>query len=179
MRGILRGAFLLALGVVTATGALAQTSAANLSAVTSTATGAAVQTGGGKLVRVEISASTSSTATVVVEQSLDKSHWTIVASEVNPNVLAQIWLGPSAPYTRTRVSSYTVGTISSWITVNGGARPVATWRRILFPPGTATPTPYPTTTPTPTPTSTPTPTATPTRTPTATPTETPTVTPTP
>ncbi len=96
-----------------------------LSAVTSDVTGTALDTGGSSGIVVQIYSVDGSDATVLVQQSLNKTTWTTRATCSGPGAgpldNCLIPLG-SAPYTRLVVEDYDEGIISARIAVNRSSR---------------------------------------------------------
>jgi len=84
----------------------------NLVAVTTTATGATLATAGSCARAVVWSASTSS-ATVLFEQSADGTVWTTTATFTDPSSTATTSVWSNAKYSRARVSARASGTISA------------------------------------------------------------------
>lgn len=64
------------------------------------------------------SASTSS-ATVLIQQSLDNVAWYTVATIVNPTSTGEMWRGPSLSLTRVNVSAWASGAISAAVDFSG------------------------------------------------------------
>lgn len=100
-----------------------------LSAKTATATGGSYEAGphDGSLHVFVFSASTS-TATVLVEQSVDGTNWFTAQTISNPSSTGSYLIGPVAPFNRVRVSAYSAGTVSALLSTM--ALPATQWKAI-------------------------------------------------
>lgn len=83
-----------------------------LDAKAQTFTSSPTNVGDAKACFVHVYSASTSTATVVIEQSLDGNNWATVATISNPTSGGELWKGPSLPLTRARISAYTAGTIT-------------------------------------------------------------------
>ena len=88
-----------------------------LNAVETTGASAAVDTGNAKYVRVHVWSATTSTATVVIQQSLNAANWYDVATITDPAATGELWSVASVAYTRVNVTARAAGTISAQIEV--------------------------------------------------------------
>ena len=183
--GVVSALLVLALWLVSTPSALTQNATTALNAVTSVGVSVAFPTGSAAAVQVHAFSASTSTSTLLIQQSLDGTNWYTVATVTNVASSGAFYMGPPAPYTRVNLSARTTGTITAKILSLQNMRGITGWKQVQL--STPTPTPTvttaltatPTATPTLTPTVTPTLTPTLTPTPTVTPTLTPTVTPTP
>lgn len=89
-----------------------------LDAVTATGASEAFDTSGFDTIRVQIWSASSSTSTVLIEQTsgLPGAPWTVSGTLSNPSSTGELWSVPVAGPTRLNVSAYTNGTISGGIT---------------------------------------------------------------
>ena len=112
--------------------ASAQEAVTLLSAV-SAASGASVgvKTGDASAVEIQIFSASTSTASVLIQQSLDGSQWYTVATITNPAAppAGALYIGPPAPYTRV---SYTrsAGTITVKLVTLQSAQKIVGWKAI-------------------------------------------------
>ena len=90
-----------------------------------TYTSANTSVGDAKSVFIHVYSASTSTATVVIEQSLDGNGWVTAATITNPSSTGELWRGPSLPLTRVRISAYTSGTITA--TADFAQAEVSTW----------------------------------------------------
>lgn len=84
--------------------------------------------GQGQCAFIHVYSASTSTATVVIEQSVDGNAWATMATISNPTSTGEIWKGPCLPYTRVRVSAYSAGAITA--TIDWGQQEVAEWVEI-------------------------------------------------
>ncbi len=88
-----------------------------LNAVTTTGASAAQDTGDATYVRVHVYSAAGSSATVVIQQSLDNSVWYNVATISDPSATGELWSVASVAYTRVNVTVRASGTISAKVEV--------------------------------------------------------------
>ncbi len=84
-----------------------------LDAVTATGTGTVFSTDGASSVVVQVYSASTSSCTVLIEQSLDGSHYETVATITDPSSAGETWAGPALPFTRANVSARVSGTLSA------------------------------------------------------------------
>jgi len=87
------------------------------SAKTTTYTSASTDTGAASYVRVQVYSATTSTSTVLIEQSTNASNWYVVATITDASSTGEIWSVPSIAYTRVRMSAISAGAVSATIEV--------------------------------------------------------------
>ena len=88
-----------------------------LAAVTTTGASAAQDTGNAKYVRVHVYSATTSSATVVIQQSTDNSIWYNVATITDPSATGELWSVASVAYTRVNVTVRANGAITAKVEV--------------------------------------------------------------
>ncbi len=116
--------------------AAAQEAITALNAVTSTGASVPLRTGTASAVEVQIWSASTSTATVLIQQSLDGSVWYTVATVTNPALAGALYIGPPAPFTRVNLSARSAGTISAKVSSLTGAQNVSGWKSIETYPAT-------------------------------------------
>ena len=88
-----------------------------LNAVTGTGASAAIDTGNARYVRIHVFSAAGSSATVVIQQSLDNSVWYTVATITDPSATGELWSVASVAYTRVNVTVRSSGTITAKLEV--------------------------------------------------------------
>ena len=88
-----------------------------ISAVGSTTTGyypstAGVPTEGATSVLVHVTSASTSSATVVIQGSVDGAFWHTLATIADPTLLGEMWAGPASRYIRLGLTVHASGTIS-------------------------------------------------------------------
>lgn len=124
--------FLLAVALVAfmSAPAFAQTGAIALSKVTQTGVSQSFATGAASAVEVQVWSASTSTATVLIQQSIDGSTWYTAVSLSNPTSGGSLYIGPPAPYTRVNLSARSAGTISATVANLQNAQNVTGWKSI-------------------------------------------------
>lgn len=116
MRGILRT---LALALILAGAAtLSAATITVLDAVTTTGASAAVDTARSAGTFVHVYSASTSSATVLIQQSLDGTRWKTIVTITNPTSEGEIWSVEPTPYTRVNVTVRASGTLSALVTVS-------------------------------------------------------------
>ena len=135
MRQLIRTFSLCALIAVAATiglPAMAQDAVTVLNAITGTTTsaGTALRTGSAESVQVHAYSASSSSSTVLIQQSLDGTNWYTVATITDVASTGALYIGPPAPYTRCNLSAHASGTVSCKIATLQTGGGILGWKAI-------------------------------------------------
>ena len=94
----------------------------------STGTSESTNIGSEKTVFIHICSTTTSTATVKIQQSVGGGKWHTVATVSNPTAEGELWKGPSLPKTRVTISAYSAGTI--WAFADFAMAETTAWAQV-------------------------------------------------
>ncbi len=133
MRKLLRAFCLCAMIVMAATlttPALGQDAITSLKGVTIATAGNPVKTGNSAAVEVHAWSASTSSSTVLIQQSLDGVHWYTVSTISNVALAGAFKVGPPSPWTRVYASVVDSGTISANITTLQSAQGITEWKTI-------------------------------------------------
>jgi len=99
-----------------------------LDGVASTGTSVPTNIGAEKTCFIHICSTTTSTATVKIQQSLGGAKWHTVATISNPTAEGELWKGPSLPLTRVTISAWAAGTI--WAHADFAMAETTAWAQV-------------------------------------------------
>lgn len=153
---VLLGAALVALLAMPATAQTAgrwSASSTVISAVGGTTTGTypstpttGIDTSTWTSVLIHVVSASTSTASIVFDQSINGSKWFDSVTVTDPTAAGELWMCPAARYARFRIATHGAGTISAYVTgrymesdpVATGCHRINTWTGFTFASGTGT-----------------------------------------
>ncbi len=106
---------------------------------TSTTVSSTIETEGASAVIVHVVSASTSSASVVIEGSVDgTTFWYPLATVSNPTVAGEMWAGPAPRHLRINPSTHASGTLSAYVAFRAmEADPIgASWKLITAAPGT-------------------------------------------